>query len=149
MASEFKPNAGVISLTAATAILNVDGFAGRTIALNRAAGGVTATLPASTGSGFSYEFIVGTTLSSGSYVVRVANSTDIMAGYAVVAQDAGDTLVMFETAADSDTITFNGTTTGGLRGARIRLTDLASGLYAVEVITAATGTEASPFSATV
>jgi hypothetical protein len=148
MASEYKPNLGVISLTAATATVNADGFAGRTIALNRAAG-VTVTLPAATGSGYSYDFIVGTTVTSNGYIIRVANSTDIFAGYAILSQDAGDTLVMFETAADSDTITMNGVGTGGLRGARVSIVDIAAGVFAVQVISTATGTEATVFSATV
>ena len=65
------------------------------------------------------------------------------------AADAGDTIVAFETAAASDTITMNGTTTGGLVGDRILLKDIAAGFWQVQVIGAATGTEATPFSATV
>ncbi len=148
MASEYKPNLGIISLAAASTTLNVDGFAGRTMVFNRAAG-ATAILPAATGSGYSFDFIVGTTLSGANYVVRVASSADIFVGYAVFSQDAGDTVVMFETAADSDTMTFNGTGTGGVRGARVSVVDIAAGVWAIEVISNASGTEASPFTAAV
>lgn len=50
------------------------------------------------------------------------------------AADAGDTIVAFETAAASDTITMNGTTTGGLVGDRILLKDIAAGFWQVQVI---------------
>jgi len=136
-----------LALTAASQTLSVDN-AGDTIVLNRAAGQAI-TLPAAIGLGSIYRFFVQTTITSNSTTIKVANSTDVMQGTAVVLQDAGDTMVGFETAADSDTITFNGTTTGGVRGAQIELIDVATGIWAVSVRGAATGTEATPFSATV
>ena len=148
MPSPYFDNYGVITVADAAVTLTDEGYVGSRIILSRAAGS-TLTLPPATGSGNRYEFIVGTTVTSNGYIIRVAPGTNIMAGFAQVAQDAGDTTVMFETAADSDTITMNGTTTGGLRGARVTLDDIASGVWAVQVISAATGTEATPFSATV
>lgn len=135
-----------ISLTA-SATLNPS-YAGTPITLNAAAG-LTVTLPAAAGSGRIYSFIVGTTVTSNNYVIQVANSTDIMTGNVILAQDGGDTLVMFEAAADSDTITMNGTTKGGLKGDRITLTDIASGVWGLAMVGAATGTEATPLSAAV
>ena len=88
-------------------------------------------------------------VTSNGYIIKVANATDVMVGNAILAQDAGDTAVMFEAAASSDTITLNGTTTGGLLGARVSVVDIASGIWFVDVVSAATGTEATPFSATV
>ena len=56
----------------------------------------------------------------------------------------------FNTAADSDTITMNGTTTGGVSiGDEITLIDIASNQYMVKGILTASGTEATPFSASV
>jgi hypothetical protein len=81
--------------------------------------------------------------------VKVANASDTMRGNCITGQDAGDTLVLFEAAATADTITMNGTTTGGLIGDRIVLKDIAANLWSVSIVMAATGTEASPFSATV
>lgn len=114
-----------------------------------AAAGLTLTLPASAGTGDTYEIIIGTTVTSNSVIVKVANSTDVMTGVAITAQDAADTAVMFETAATSDTITMNGTTTGGIRGDWIVLKDMATGFWSVTVTGSATGIEATPFSATV
>jgi hypothetical protein len=114
-----------------------------------AAAGLTLTLPAASGSGLDYEIVIGTTVTSNSVIVRVANSSDTMRGIAITAQDGGDTAVAFEAGATADTITMNGSTTGGLLGDRIILKDIAANLWSVNVIMAATGTEASPFSATV
>jgi hypothetical protein len=114
-----------------------------------AAAGLTLTLPAASGSGVNYEIVIGTTVTSNSVVVKVANSSDTMRGVAITAQDGGDTAVAFEAGATADTITMNGTTTGGLLGDRIILKDVAANLWSVNIIMAATGTEASPFSATV
>lgn len=134
------------SVTAST--LTVDStYAGEVIPLNRAAG-IAVTLPAATGTGAEYRFFVGTTITSNSTTIKVVG-TDIMAGVAIVANDGGDTASIFETASDSDTITFNGTTTGGIKGAMVTLIDVSSGLWSVNVTGAATGTEATPFSATV
>lgn len=137
-----------ISLTAATYVLTAEAHSGTALVLNRAAG-VTCTLPAALGYGSVFEFVVATTVTSNSDIIKVANSTDVMQGVALVAADGGDTAVAFETVAASDTVTLNGSTTGGIRGDRIVLKDVAAGLWSVSVISAGTGTEATPFSATV
>ena len=92
--------------------------------------------------------MVGKRVTSNNYVIQVTG-TDVMIGNVILAQDGGDTAVMFEAAADSDTITMNGTTKGGLKGDRITLTDTASGVWALAMVGAATSTEATPLSAAV
>lgn len=138
---------GLVNLTAATLTVTANEHAGRVITVNRAAGS-TVTLPAATGSGNRYEFIVGTTVTSNNLVIQVVGN-DIMTGLATFAADGGDTLVGFETAADSDTITMNGSTKGGIKGDRIELIDIAADTWFVRVVGSATGTEATPFSAAV
>jgi len=120
-----------------------------TVLTVNAAAGLTLTLPAAAGTGDTYTIVIGTTVTSNSVLVKVANASDTMRGVAVVAQDAGDTAVAFEAGATADTITMNGSTLGGLLGDRIILTDVATNLWSVNIIAAATGTEATPFSATV
>jgi hypothetical protein len=137
-----------INLTAATYTLSKTAHSGTVLTANRAAG-ITLTLPASAGDGSLFEIVVGTTITSNNLIVQVANSTDIMSGSAIMAQDAADTAVMFETAADSDTITMNGSTKGGIKGDRIVLKDVSAGLWAVTIIGSGTGTEATMFSAAV
>ena len=138
----------LVSATAATLTATSADHSGRTVLLDRAAG-IAVTLPAATGSGNSYKFFVATTITSNSTTIKVADATDIMAGVAIVANDTDASASIFETAADSDTITFSGSTTGGIKGATVELQDVASNLWSVRVIGAATGTEATPFSATV
>lgn len=121
---------------------------GKTILLDTAAGSVC-TLPAATGSGGRYRFVVSVIPTSNSHKVQCVGN-DVMQGYALVLQDGGDTLVAFETAADSDTVTLNRSTTGGTqKGETIELEDIATDVWAVRVVAIATGTEATPFSAAV
>lgn len=135
-----------VSLTASTLTINRVTHSGKTIILD-VASGTTVTLPAATGTGDVYRFVVTTAVTSNSDIIKVANATDIMAGIAILGQDGGDTLVLFETAADSDTITLNGSTKGGLKGDIVEVEDVKSGLWYVRVLAAATSTEATPFSA--
>ena len=112
-----------------------------------AAAGLTITLPASSGNGRRFIIEVGTTVTSNDYIIQVANATDVMEGAVGVTTDAAG--VTIPTASTSDTITMNGSTTGGLAGSRVVLEDVASGKWAVSGALVSTGTEATPFSAAV
>lgn len=138
----------IVSATAATLAVTSAAHSGRTVLLDRAAGQAV-TLPAATGTGNVYKFFVLTTITSNSTTIKVADATDIMAGAAIVANDSDASASIFETGADSDTITFNGSTTGGIKGTTVVLQDVATNLWSVNIVGAATGTEATPFSATV
>jgi len=124
------------------------GDSGKVVTLNRAAG-IAVTLPAATGSGAHYRFFLGTTVTSNSTTIKVANASDTMVGTAITLQDAGDTMVGFEASGTHDTITWNGTTTGGIKGDMAELIDVAANLWFVKVTGSGTSTEATPFSATV
>ena len=145
MASEYKPNLGVIAITAATT-LDDDAYAGRTINLNSTTGRIV-TLPAATGSGGTYTIFVGATVSSGSHVIRVASASDVIQGVVSIATDIAGVTV--PTATDTDTITLNGSTTGGIRGSLVELQDVASGIWSVRGSLVSSSTEATPFSAAV
>jgi hypothetical protein len=136
-----------IALTASKA-LSIARHGDSALVVNAAAG-LTLTLPAAAGTGARFRVFIGTTVTSNNVVIAVANASDVMYGSARVAQDGGDTAVAFETAADSDTITLNGTTKGGIVGDYIELEDIATNKWRVEALLSATGTEASPFSAAV
>ncbi len=132
------------TVTAATLAVTSD-FNGQTINLSRAAGSVV-TLPAATGSKAVYTFVITTAVTSNNYIIQVANSTDTMNGLASV---GGTTGAVFSTLPASDTITMNGTTTGGLVGSYVQVTDLAAGEYLVSAALVGSGTPATPFSAAV
>ena len=123
---------------------------GATIFFDTAAGSVI-TLPASSGSQDEYIFMVQTLATSNSHILKVANATDVMVGVAqTVDSDTAGTTTAWATAADSDTITLNRSTTGSVRrGEFIRVKDIAAGFWAVHAVLSNTGNGATPFSATV
>lgn len=135
---------GVSTVTASTLAVTSD-YNGQVINLSRAAG-ITVTLPAATGSNAVYTFEVATTVTSNSYKIQVANSTDVMNGLSSV---GGTTGAVFSTLPASDTITMNGSTTGGLAGSYVQVTDIASGVFLVQASLVGSGTPATPFSAAV
>lgn len=120
---------------------------GRTTNINAAAG-LTLTLPASSGSGATYTFFIGTTVTSSNVIIQVANATDVIQGISIQAGATGAATI-FSTVAASDTITLNGSTKGGIRGDKITIQDTASGTYSVVCFTSITSTAATPFSAAV
>lgn len=122
---------------------------GKTILLDTAAGS-TCTLPASSGSGARFKFVISVLATSNSHIVKVANATDIMVGTINSVADDADATRGWITAGTSDTITLNRTTTGSVtRGEWVEVEDIAAGIWAVRGMTSSTGTEATPFSATV
>lgn len=138
----------IVNVTATSLAVTEATHDGKTITLNSSTGQAV-TLPAATGSGARFKVVLRTTISSGSTTIKVANTSDAMTGYCLHTADGGDTVVGFETTSGTDTITLNGSSTGGLAGEKVEIEDVAANLFHVQVLGAATGTEASPFSATV
>ena len=132
------------TVTAATLAVTSDSN-GQTINLSRAAG-ITVTLPAATGSKATYTFVVATAVTTNNYIIQVANASDTLNGLSSV---GGTTGAVFSTVAASDTITMNGTTTGGLVGSYVQVTDIAANEYLVSAALVGSGTPATPFSAAV
>ena len=119
---------------------------GGTIVVHNAAGGGTLTLPASNGDGQTIRVIVHTTVTS-SLIIAVANATDVIRGGVSISTDiAGVTMLAGGT---DDTITMNGTTTGGIIGSYVELCDASLGFWQLTGDLIGSGTLATPFSATV
>lgn len=120
---------------------------GKTILLDTLTGS-TCTLPAATGSGARFKFVVSVLATSNSHVVKVTG-TDIIQGIVnTIDTDTAGTTTGYATASDSDTITLNRTTMGStMRGEWLELEDIASGVWAVRGQLANTSNGASPFSA--
>lgn len=137
-----------VDATAATLTVTQATHAGRVVNLNRAAG-IAVTLPAASGSGAVYKFLVGTAVTSNTTTIKVPSASETMTGSAYVVSDGAAAVLGYRTGATADTITLDGSTTGGLKGDIITVTDVAANLFMVQALTAATGTEATPFSATV
>ena len=112
---------------------------------------LTATLPAATGTGHKYKFVV-SVVNTSNYVIQVVGD-DIMQGHIVTdstSDGAAAEVINWKTAADSDTMTFNATTSGGVQiGDWVELTDVASNTWMVYGYTTTSGNEVTPFSAAV
>lgn len=121
---------------------------GKIILLDTAAGSVC-TLPAATGSGAVFRFVVSVVATSNAHKIQVTGN-DVMQGMIFTVSDDANAVLGWRTADDSDTITLNRATTGSVeRGEFVELIDAGADLYLVRGFTASTGTEASPFSAAV
>jgi len=139
----------IVTLTA-TGSITAATHAGKTLLMGEVGGNAAATftLPAATGSGAEYRFIV-SVVNTSNYVIQVTGD-DTIDGSVTLHQDSAATVASFNTVAASDTITLNGTTTGGVSiGDEITLIDMATDQYMVKGILTASGTEATPFNAAV
>jgi hypothetical protein len=142
-----NPDGGLVNL-AATTTLTALLHAGRTLLLNLA-GGFTSTLPAATGTGLIYRFIVQTVSTTG-YVISAAGSDKIKGTLQVV--QPGSTYATaniaesFLSTANAN-VTLNGTATGGANiGDWVQLQDIAAGLWVATGLLTASTTPTTPFS---
>lgn len=127
----------------------------QTVKLDTAAGSVV-TLPAATGSGVRFKFLVTVIATSASHKVQVANASDFMVGVIQGVSDDPATMKGWiaansgTVATNSDTITLNRTTTGSVSvGEYFDVEDVAANTWAVSGVITQTGTEATPFTAAV
>ena len=139
----------IATLIASTTITQ-ESHDSKTLLMGAAGAALTFTLPAAVGTGAKFKFMV-SVVNTSNYVIQAANSTDVMAGGVIFnTDDASNAVQGFETVAASDTITLNGTTTGGVnKGDWVELQDIVSGTWAVSGVITGSGTEATPFSAAV
>ena len=130
---------------------------GAVVKLDTAAGSVV-TLPAATGSGARFRFLVSVLATSNSHKIQVANASDFMIGLISGSRvDSGNAVLGFAAAnsgtvaTNSDTITLNRTTTGSVSvGEWVEVEDVAANTWSVSGMLSATGAAfATPFSAAV
>jgi hypothetical protein len=139
-----------VTAAGSTLTLTRNVHAGRTILLDTLTGSVV-TLPAATGTGDVYRFVVSVAPTSNNHIVKVANASDTMIGNIPWASGAviGTSIIGDAAAGTDDTITMNGTTTGGAVGTWLDLTDVATNVWHVRGNASYSGTGAAIFSATV
>lgn len=125
---------------------------GRTVVMTGAGGARTFTLPAATGGGGRYRFVVGE-VNTSNYLIKSVAGADLMKGFIIGASttdSATDAPRTWSPGATDDTITLNGTTTGGVAiGDWIELEDISATAWAVRGCITQSGAEATPFSDTV
>lgn len=134
-----------------TTVLGKAEHANCLLLMGAAGAALTFTLPAAVGSGNIFTFAV-SVVNTSNYLIKVADASDTMDGQIMTASigDTPDLAQPWVTAAASDTITLNGTTTGGVGiGDWVQLIDIAENQWMVLGTTTTSGTEATPFSATV
>lgn len=126
--------------------------AGGVIAFGKTTGTIC-TLPAATGTGNIYRFVIATAATSNANIIKVANATDVMDGSICVQQDtdADGTSKVYRADAGDDTMNFAGAAgTGGIVGGYIECVDYASGFWSCRAfIQSGGGAEVTPFDATV
>jgi len=134
----------IVSVSASTT-LTAEDHAGKTL-VTGVATTMTLTLPAATATGNIYKVFCGIT-ATGDLIIQAASASDVILGGVSLSTDvAGVTML---TAATTDTITMNGSTTGGLIGSWVTLQDVASGQWMLDGFLCTSGAEGTPFSAAV
>ncbi len=123
---------------------------GKTILLDTASGSAV-TLPAATGTGALFTVKVSTTVTSNDHTIACVGTDEFAGTILQTDTDTSDTLASYPAlAADNfDTVTMNGSTTGGLVGDFIELQDIATGIWSINGHINGTGTVATPLSAAV
>lgn len=140
----------VVILTAASASLSrFRQGSMRLLNLQRAAGQALV-LPFATGKNGKFRFFVGITI-TGSTTIHTAAGNNPKTGVADVIQGcatvfSAGTPGNFGSATNTNTITQNGSTQGGLVGSQVYLEDVGPGVWAVEMNTLGSGVAVTPFS---
>jgi hypothetical protein len=107
--------------------------------------GLAITLPAATGSGNNYEFDVTATVAGGNLTIDAKPGGAVYSGYASQ-NKPGTGLTTTATAANTNLLTFNGTTSGGIAGDVIELIDSAVNVWSLFINGQYSGVFATPFS---
>jgi len=108
----------------------------------------TITLPAATGTGYTYTIILKTAFTGGT--IQAASATDSFYGGINGVDDDADAAYAWKAETNDDTISSDGSATGGKVGDFYKFTDIAAGKFYVEgFITQSGASEATPFSAAV
>lgn len=133
----------------ASAVIDATYQADRNLIMN-AAVATTFTLPNATGSGNTFRFIVGA-VNTSSYLIKSNRGADVMKGLVFNSNSASAGAARgWNPAATDDTVTLNGTTTGGSAvGDWIEFRDAGLNTWIVHGMTTANAAPATPFSDTV
>lgn len=109
---------------------------------------VNATLPAATGTGARFRFVVTGVPATTSHTIACAGSDEFNGHCIQTDVDTSDTLASYPAlvADNFDLFTMNGTTSGGLVGDVVEVEDVASGVWALRAFINSSGSVGSPLS---
>lgn len=136
----------VTIVTTATVALSSFRLGGMRLINVQRATGVAFTLPTATGKRGKFRFFIGTTISGGTTTLKAAGS-DVISGAAIIAGGSSNGPT-FATASNTNTITLNGTTQGGILGSYIELEDAGLAQWRVKYVGVGSGALVTPFSNT-
>jgi hypothetical protein len=140
-----------VSLTATT-VLTAAAHANRPLLMGASGAALTFTLPAATGSGNRYLFIV-SVVNTSNYLIKASAGTMLFTGTIIGASttdSATDAARTWIAGASDDSLLLNGTTRGGVsKGDYIRFVDCSATQWFVEGVITQSGSEATPFENTV
>lgn len=109
--------------------------------------GTKFTLPAATGSGLRFKFVLQVVPTSNQHQIATDNTGTF---YGVIEFDKAGTVTNYTSAGTNKSIQLNGSTTGGAQiGDQFEVVDVAADKWAVTGFTQASGTLATPFSSTI
>ena len=141
-------NVGPVPTAAGATLTLTAAKAGQTVLLNTLAGSVV-TLPAATGTGNKYKFVVSATTTSGAHKILAASVSDFINGLAI--GESSNTCKAFASAAATNhsiQMPFAGTQpSGGFIGDYFEFQDIATNLWQVNGMYQAGTTPTTPFSA--
>lgn len=138
-------SARLVALTGSTSI-TVAAHEGRICMLNGTGAAYTQTLPAASGSGARFTFVVGAVNTSNHIIATDGTGTYYGNIFTNSTTDTPDLSQPWPSAGTNTKITLNGTTTGGQAvGDHITVIDIASNKWLVLGFTTTSGTEATPF----
>lgn len=135
----------IVSTTAASLAITLVGHDSKVVVL-ASTHTQTITLPAATGTGAKFKFVVSVTGTDGSKVIQRAGAGDNMTGVCIINSTATGSVDGFLTTATDNVITLNNTTSGGIMGTTVEIIDVAASLFLVSVVAAMSGTVTTPFS---
>lgn len=141
--------ATAVQVTAGVTVLALTAVAhgNRTVAI-ASTSPIAITLPAATGTGASYKLVFTAAATATQHTIKVANTADAMMGLIASLTTTAGVMIGFKSTTTDDTITLNGTTTGGGIGAVYEIQDLATAKFLVRGADTAAMTT-TPYSATV
>ena len=104
------------------------------------------TLPQSLGKGDVYSVQIQVAATGTATTIATANETDVLQGAISALTTSSNAMDGWVCSATSNTVSLNGTTKGGVAGDWYKFTDVKTGFWIVEGVTAPSGTYATPFS---
>lgn len=138
----------LVAIGATSLAVTVDLHSDKIIKLDHTGAASTCTLPAASGTGAVFRFLV-TAVNTSNHVVA-ANGTDVLTGVVTMLDDDSNAATAYSASGTDDKITLNGTTTGGQVGDWLEFVDIAAATWAVKgaLVVPAGSNVADPFSAT-